>query len=163
MPAPNRPPVKGTSLLFDVFVLAQAVQEMLTAAMSGGPLTPAEYAVYSHLVEVQPCPPTQLARDLRVPATTVSDWVRTMIGRGHARQRRRPADRRSYEISLTAAGTRAHRRANAAFERANAVFRAELHHPEPELRGYLADIIQATRPGSTGDGRAGVARPGSSG
>ncbi len=47
--APRR--VKGTSLLFDVFVVAQGVGEMLGEALADGPLTPEEYAVYSHLLE----------------------------------------------------------------------------------------------------------------
>lgn len=144
MPAPSRPPVKGTSLLFDVFVLAQAVHEMLSTAMADSPLTPEEYAVYSHLIEVQPCSPTALARDLRVPAATVTDWVRAMTNRGHARRVPQQADRRSYHLRLTAAGSRAHRRANASFELVNAAFVAALLRPEAELRGHLADIIAAT-------------------
>ena len=136
--------MKGTSLLFDVYVLAQVVNEMLSSAMSDSPLTPEEYAVYSHLLEVAPCPPTALARDLRVPATTVTDWVRTMTDRGHARRVARQSDRRSYDLSLTAAGVRAHRSANASFEQVNTAFLAGLLHPEAELRGYLAEIIAAT-------------------
>lgn len=151
MPAPNRLPVKGTSLLFDVFVLAKAVQEMLAGAMADCPLTAEEYAVYSHLLEVQPCPPTALARELHVPATTVTDWVRTMTSRGHARRTPQPGDRRSYHLTLTAAGREAHQRANVAFERVNQAFVTELLRPEAELRGYLAEIVAATRGRPGGD------------
>lgn len=153
MPAQHRPPVKGTSLLFDVFVLVQAVGDLLGTALRGTPLTAEEYAVYSHLLEVEPCSPTQLARDLRVPPTTVSDWVRTMTARGHAARTRSAADRRSYELALTAAGRRAHRATNRVFEAVNAAFVAELMQPEGELRGHLAEIIRA----------AGAVRPGRSG
>ena len=43
----------GTSLLFDVFALGQSVGRLLSAAMRDGPLTPAEYAVYSAMFELE--------------------------------------------------------------------------------------------------------------
>ena len=47
MTSDDRPAWSTYSLLFDVFVLDQAVGRLLGAAMAGGPLTPAEYAAYS--------------------------------------------------------------------------------------------------------------------
>ncbi len=142
--APRR--VKGTSLLFDVFVLAQGVGEMLGEALAEGPLTAEEYAVYSHLLETGACTPTQVSRELRAPATTVSDWVRTMSGRGHVRRRRSRTDGRSYELVLTAAGVRAHRETNRLFEDVNARFLERLGRPEGEVRQVLAEVLAATGP-----------------
>ena len=154
--APRR--VKGTSLLFDVFVLAQAVGEMLGDALADGPLTPEEYAVYSHLLETGPSTPTQVARELRVPATTVSDWVRTMTARRHVRRRRSRTDGRSYELVVTAAGVRAHRETHRLFEDVNARFLARLARPEGELRQVLAEVLAATgTPAAVTTGAAGAA------
>lgn len=145
MPPSGRPNVKGTSLLFDVFVVAHAVGEMLSDGMTKSPLTPEEYALYSHLSDVGPRTPSELAQELHAPATTVSDWVRGMMARRHARQIPNPSDRRSYVIVLTPAGRRAHASANRRFEQVNDVFLAGLTRPEAELRGCLAEILTATR------------------
>lgn len=144
MPAPTRPPIKGTSLLFDVFVLAQAAQDLLGRGMVDSPLTPSEYALYSHIGEAGPCTPTQLARDLHVPATTVTVWLRTMQRRGHADRAPSASDGRSYEISLNDAGLAAHARAREAFDAVNLRFLERLPRPEGELRAALAAIISAT-------------------
>ena len=148
----TRPRVKGTSLLFDVFVVAHAIGEMLAEGMAKSPLTPEEYALYSHLLEAGSCMPSELAQDLHVPATTVSDWVRVMTARQHARRLPSPADRRSYCIALTAAGRRAHAGANRRFEEVNERFLAGLGRPEGELRGLLAEILAATRDQKESDG-----------
>lgn len=143
-PAPSRPPIKGTSLLFDVFVLAQAVQQMLAEGMADSPLTPSEYALYSHVGEVGPCPPSQIARDLRVPATTVTVWVRAMLHKGHVEKRPSRQDGRSYDVALTQAGITAHSAAREAFDVVNRRFLQRLPTPEGELRATLAGIIAAT-------------------
>ena len=52
----------GTSLLFDVFALNQAVGRLLNAAMRDGPLTPGEYAVYSAVFELEAATPDRSLR-----------------------------------------------------------------------------------------------------
>ncbi len=53
----REPTTRGTadlrpdSLLYEIFVLGQAVRRMLDAAMADGPLRPEEYAVYSVVFE----------------------------------------------------------------------------------------------------------------
>jgi DNA-binding MarR family transcriptional regulator len=144
MVASNRQPAPdGLSALFDVFVLAQAVHELLADALAGAPLTPAEYAVSSQLLSTPGCTPTELAQALAAPLTTVSDWVRTFTQRGLVARERRVADGRSYGIVLTAAGHRAHRTTNQLFEQANALFLAGLPRPESELRTLLTEAAVA--------------------
>ncbi len=135
--ASRRPAPDGLSALFDVFVLAQAVQELLVDAFAGAPLTPEEYAVYSQVLSTPRCTPTDLARELAAPLTTVSDWVRTFTARGHLAREVRVQDRRSYGVTLTAAGRRAHREANRFFEHANATFISAYERSEPDLRAVL--------------------------
>ena len=135
----RRPAADGLSALFDVFVLAQAVHELLADAFAGAPLTPEEYAVYSQLLSTPGCTPSELARYLAAPLTTVSDWVRTLSQRGHVTRKVRLEDRRSYGIVLTSAGDRVHRETNRRFEHANATFLAALGRSESELRSVLQD------------------------
>lgn len=124
MPAdlPDRPDPLDTSILFDVFVLNQAVGRLLATAMRDGPLTPAEYAVYSAIFELEAASPTELAARLGMRLTTFMDQLRLIEGRGHARRLDNPKDRRSYRVVLTATGLDVHRAANRLFEAAYQAF-----------------------------------------
>ena len=71
----------ATSLLFDVFALHQAVGRFLQEAMRAGPLTPAEYAVYSAIFELEAASPTRVAARLGMRLTTFVDRLRTSVDR----------------------------------------------------------------------------------
>jgi DNA-binding MarR family transcriptional regulator len=94
--------------------------------MRDGPLTPADYAVYSAIFELEAASPTRIAARLGMRLTTFMDRLREMEGRGHARRAAHPTDGRSYLVVLTGEGQAAHRSANERFERAYAAFDAEL-------------------------------------
>jgi DNA-binding MarR family transcriptional regulator len=115
-------PERHLSVLFDVFALGQRVRTLVTAAMAGCGLRPDEYAAYSVVFEARSVTMTALARELGLPVTTAADVVRAMRERGHVRRTQHPTDSRAYQLSLTPAGLRAHRKASAAFERAHAAF-----------------------------------------
>jgi DNA-binding MarR family transcriptional regulator len=66
--------------------------------------------------EAGPLTQTDLADRLGMAVTTVADYVRTMVERGHLRKRPHPADQRAALLSLTPEGIRAHRRASRSFE-----------------------------------------------
>jgi DNA-binding MarR family transcriptional regulator len=132
-----------TSLLFDIYVLHRAVAGLLGEALSGGPLRPDEYAVYSYLLETPEATPTAMARELNMAPQTVSDWLRHLTARGHVSKSRRTSDRRSYQIRLTEAGREAHRAAGRQFDRANRRFLKALRRPEVEMRVYMAEAIAA--------------------
>jgi len=131
---------RGTSLLFDVFVLAQRVRALLGRSMADAPLRPDEYAVYSVVSEFGPITPSALAARLGMSRTTMTDYVRGMSERGHVARTGNPRDSRSYLIELTDTGRRAHRVANGAFEEANRLFLAALPLPEETSRKLLAGI-----------------------
>jgi DNA-binding MarR family transcriptional regulator len=136
----------GTSLLFDVFALSQAVGRLLAETMRGGPLTPAEYAVYSAIFELEAATPTQLAARLGMRLTTFMDQLRQLETRGHARRLAHPTDRRSYRVVLSSEGLAAHRAANRLFERAYAAFATELgdEGDEADARAALDRVRAAT-------------------
>ena len=135
----------GSSLLYDVFLLSRAVDELLAADLAGAPLTAYEYAVYSHIYESRATTPTTMARALGVPATTVSDWLRAMTSRGHVTRSPSEIDRRSFELRLTTDGRRAHRATNRRFERAYARFLTNLPVPPEEVHDTLVAAITAAR------------------
>ena len=132
-----------TSLLFDVFATNQAVGRLLASAMRGSPLTPTEYATYSAVFELEAATPTALATRLGMPLSTLVDHLRAMEARGHAARLAHPTDRRSYRVVLTAAGSEAHRAANAGFETAHQAFSAALPAGEDRPRLGLRDIRTA--------------------
>ena len=70
--------------------------------------------------------PTQLSKRLGMRLTTFMDQLRLIERRGHSRRFDNPMDRRSYQVTLTAAGLNAHREANRRFELARRAFMAEL-------------------------------------
>jgi DNA-binding MarR family transcriptional regulator len=146
-----------TSLLFDVFALGQSVGRLLSEAMREGPLTPAEYAVYSAIFELEAASPTALSARLGMRLTTFMGQLRAIEGRGHAARVDNPADRRSYRVVLTAAGLEAHRAANRAFERADAAFRAGIPEGEGPAKAALRTIRQAAD-AARGDLESGVSR-----
>lgn len=126
-----------TSLMFDVFAMGQAVARLLATAMRDGPLTPAEYAAYSAVFELEAATPTQLAARLGMRLTTFMDQLRLLESRGHARRIPHPTDGRSYKVVLTAGGREAHRAANRRFEDADRALWSCL--PEHE-RGAQASL-----------------------
>ena len=139
----------GTSILFDVFALNQAVGRMLADAMRDGPLTPSEYATYSAVFELEAATPTQLAARLDMRLTTFVDQLRLMESRGHAGRLRHPTDGRSYRVVLTTAGREAHRAANRRFEEAYRAFLFHLPDGEQAARAGLRAVRQAAEAART--------------
>jgi DNA-binding MarR family transcriptional regulator len=137
-------PAKG-SLLYDTFVLNQSVGTMLGRALSPAPLSPEEYAIYSHIFDYDRCTPSEMARDLSMPLQTVSDWVALLRKRGHLISTTNDRDRRSYRVSLTEEGLKMQRETNVHFERAYRLFTKGLGIPEREMRRYVQQMIEAAQ------------------
>jgi DNA-binding MarR family transcriptional regulator len=133
------------SVLYDVYVLGQSVNEMLLEGLAGAPLSPQEYAVSSAIIEREPVTPSELSHTLGMPAQTVSDWIALLRERGQVETRRNPRDGRSQLVSLTPAGRLAHRRTNRSFELVYRRFLRELSLPEEQARRILAEMIAAAR------------------
>lgn len=140
-PSPRDP--LDTSLLFEVFALNQAVGRFLAEAMREGPLTPAEYAIYSAMFELESATPTALASRLGMRLTTFADQLRVVEARGHARRVPNPRDGRSQLVTLTAAGLEAHRAANRLFEAAYTTFLNELGGDDALAKRSFAAVRDA--------------------
>lgn len=136
-------PERRISLPFDVFAVASRLGAYLDVALAETGVRPAEYAVYSLMLEAGPRTPTELAAALGVPPTTISTYVAAMLSRGDARRIPHPTDGRSSRIVLTDQGRSVVRRVNPAFARAEAAILANLDRPEAEVRAALADLADA--------------------
>ena len=128
---------------FDVFAVSSRLGAYLDAALAETGIRPAEYAVYSLMLEAGPRTPTELAAALGVPPTTISTYVAAMLARGDVRRIPHPTDGRSSRLVLTDQGRGVVRRVNPAFSRAQAAIVANLDRPEAEIRAALADLADA--------------------
>jgi DNA-binding MarR family transcriptional regulator len=129
------------SLLFQSFVANQRIRALLAEAMADASIRADEFAVYSLVLETGPITPTDMARILGMPLTTLSDYTRTMVERGHARRRPNPVDQRSYLLELTRQGVAAHAGAYRLFVRA----KVPLDRSIEALGGDLEEIEAAVR------------------
>ncbi len=136
-------PERRISLPFDVFAVASRLGAYLDTALAETGIRPAEYAVYSLMLEAGPRTPSELAAALGVPPTTLSTHVAAMLTRGDARRIPHPTDGRSYRLVLTDQGRGVVRRVNPAFTRAEAGILANLDRPEAEIRAALANLADA--------------------
>ena len=131
------------SLLFDVFVLNQRLRPLLTRALVGTGMRPDEYAVYSLLFDVGPLTPTEMARQMGMALTTVLDYVRSMVARGHATRRAHAADGRAFQLRYTAKGLAAFHEASDAWNRALAPLEPALSIPAKDVRRALHALDDA--------------------
>jgi len=144
---------ENVDVTFMVWLTYRATADLIDAALAPTGLDGDEFAIYSVLTASPSITPTELARWMAAPPTTVSSYVKRFEARGHVRREPNPADRRSYRIKLTPAGRRAYRAAAALFiplrtsvasslgERENGVREALI-----ALRTVLDEIRQAGAP-----------------
>ncbi len=133
-------PAAGTNVLFDVWLVSRATHAALDAALAGTGLNADEFAIYSVLTSADTLTPSELARWMSAPATTVSSHVKRFERRGHVKRERNPHDGRSYVLRLTAAGRRTHRSAVEAFVPVLHHVVEELGPREPAVRRALTAI-----------------------
>jgi DNA-binding MarR family transcriptional regulator len=106
---------ENVDVTFLVWLTSRATADLVDTALAPTGLDGDEFAIYSILHATPSITPTELARWIAAPATTVSSYVKRFEARGHLRREPNPADRRSYRIRLTAAGKRAYRSAAVSF------------------------------------------------
>ena len=122
---------RGPFLL--VFALGQQVRSVLDLTFVDAPLRPDEFAVYSALRLIGATTPAQLADELGMGRSTLSNRLRKMEDQGHLLRRRHPDDGRSSVIELSPAAVRLTEQCFPAFSRAISVFRAHLDDEEQLL------------------------------
>jgi DNA-binding MarR family transcriptional regulator len=134
------PPVVDERLdnvLFNIWLVSRATTGLLDEALRPSGLDSDEFALYSLLAAEDGATPSELARWMVAPPTTVSSYVKRLRERGHAVQDPNPDDRRSYRLRLTEAGKAAHADAAACFAPMVEVIRAGLGKDEQRVNDAL--------------------------
>ena len=147
-PEPSRPE-RRISLSFDIFAVSQRLGAYLDRALDGTGIRPAEYAVYSLMLEAGPRTPSELAAMLGMPPSTLSTYLGAMLSRGDARRIPNPADGRSVRVVLTDRGRAVVRRINPPFSRAHQALEASLDRPAEEIRAVLVELGEAIERATT--------------
>jgi DNA-binding MarR family transcriptional regulator len=104
------------NVLFDLWLVSRAATALIDEAVRDSGLDADEFAVYSVLASTDGMTPTDLARWMAAPATTVSSYATRFARRGHVERVQNPADRRSYRLRLTDSGRAAHLEAGRLFQ-----------------------------------------------
>ena len=110
-------PAVRVNVLLQVFVVGQLSGELLGRALRDAGLSPDHFAVLSVISSIGPITPSELARLLGMPPTTVSTWVRRLSARREITRRVNPDDGRSALLEVAPAGKTAIEKAQPAFAR----------------------------------------------
>lgn len=102
------------NLVLDLFVLQQRIGELMTTALAGTGVRPAEYAVYSQL-GLGPTTARELTARLGVTPSTLTGHLAAIERRGHLQRSANPSDGRSHVLVLTPAGDEVRERCRRAF------------------------------------------------
>jgi len=140
---PADPPQRRISLPFDIFELSTRLGTYLGRALEGTGVRPAEYAVYSLMLEAGPRTPSELAAMLGMPLSTMSTYLGAMLGRGDAKRIPNPSDGRSVRVVLTDRGRGVVRTVNPPFTRAVAALESNLDSPVGDVRAVLREVLEA--------------------
>jgi DNA-binding MarR family transcriptional regulator len=133
----------ATNVLFDVWLVSRATTGALDAALAPTGLSADEFGLYSVLTSSDTVTPSELARWMAAPLTTVSSYVKRLEGRGHLVRERNPNDGRSFVLRLTPAGREAHAAAGRAFLEVLARVEARLGTTVDPVRRSLATLRDA--------------------
>lgn len=140
---PEITPPDGTNVLFDVWLVSRATFAVLDSALAPSGLTADEFAIYSVLTSTDAMTPSELARWMSAPLTSMSSYVKRFEGRGHITRVAHPDDGRSYRLQLTAAGRAAHRRAAVLFQPVLDAVERSLDGGAPAARAVLQGLHRA--------------------
>ncbi len=136
-------PDDGENVLFSVWLVSRATADLLDKALAASGLDADEFAVYSVLTAAPTLTPTELAKWMAAPPTTLSSYIKRFEARGHVVREPNPDDGRSYRLRLTDAGREAHRSAGALFMPALRSVVEALGDEEPPVRTALLTLRKA--------------------
>jgi DNA-binding MarR family transcriptional regulator len=132
-------------LLLQPYVVAQLTGAVVERAVSGSGVTASEYAVTSWLNLHGTATPSQLARDLGIPPTTLSSMLDRLVTKKQLRRIRHPADGRSALLELTPRGKATIVRNNRRFARTLETLVANLEGQPEEILETLRALEDALR------------------
>jgi DNA-binding MarR family transcriptional regulator len=131
------------SILWELFVAYQRTGQLISAALADTETPADDYAIYSRLATHGPKTPTELARDLGIPRSTLMLRFRRLGERGHATQVPNPLDGRSSLLTLTPDGRRVQQASLPRFRAVFADVARALEKPPEEVAEAIADLARA--------------------
>src|SRR6476469_8519704 len=113
------PPERRLSLLLLLVAANQRMVQLVERELAADGVDASDYGALSLIGVRDEMRLTELAGELGMPLTTMSDVVRRLETRGHVRRRPNPGDGRSFLFELTARGDREWGRGGGALHRIN--------------------------------------------
>jgi DNA-binding MarR family transcriptional regulator len=95
--------------------------------------------------------PSELARWMAAPLTSMSSYLKRFESRGHVTRVAHPDDGRSYRLQLTASGRAAHRAAAKLFRPVLDHVERSIDQPAPTVRDALQSLHRALPAGGTSE------------
>jgi DNA-binding MarR family transcriptional regulator len=127
---------------FRLYVLSQLMGTLLDRELGD---IPDGFGVYSVIGSMGRITPTELARMVGMPPTTLSGHIERLTRDGVVRRVENPDDRRSYLLELTPAGTEAFHAGGERLHRAIAELDRHLDRPVDEVLDGLEALDRALR------------------
>ena len=93
-----------TNVFLDSWTAAQRVDQLVTRELKAAGVWTPHYALLSMICIREPITPTELAEEMGIALTTLSDRLQELLALGHIRRTKNPSDGRSYLIRSTATG-----------------------------------------------------------
>jgi|GEM_PF-4695498 len=136
----------GGNVALDLFVVNQHLGALLSRALDGLDMSPAQYAVYSAIGR-HSLTPTLIGEKLGIRPPTLSGHLSAMEARGDLARIRSTTDRRSVSVSLTEQGLASFDEARTRFRRAIRAVNARLGDAAAidQVRATLARVDSAVR------------------
>jgi DNA-binding MarR family transcriptional regulator len=131
------------SVLFDLYVASQLTGQLLELELAGSEVPAEDFALYNALNHFGRVTPTELARHLGLPLSTLLFRFGRIESRGHGVRERNPRDGRSSLLGLSAAGTSAHDLASPRFTEALLAVHRHLALDGEAVRDAVADLSRA--------------------
>jgi DNA-binding MarR family transcriptional regulator len=132
-------------LFLQPYILNRLAGRLLEPVSTNNGFADNEYAVASWLNICGQATPTELAADLGMKPTTLTDVIERLVKKGLARRLANPDDGRSYVVELTAKGKSANARAAEHFDRVMTRLRANLAGDREEILAHMRVLEDAMR------------------
>jgi DNA-binding MarR family transcriptional regulator len=131
------------SILFDLYVASQLTGQLLEVELAGAEIPVEDFALYNALVHFERATPTELARHLGLPLSTLLFRFGRIESRGHGVRERNPRDGRSSLVSLSPRGRRAFDRARPRFLDALGAIHRHLAMDADAVQDAVAELSRA--------------------
>lgn len=136
---------RGRNVAFSLFITSGLLGRVLEEELDGSGLTPNDLGMLSAIGMPGGVTPSALAEGLGVRQSTLTTRIQALVDRRLVRRVAHPADGRSYQLELTAAGSRAWEGAVTALRATLSRIEGELDVPIDDVEEGLVELERALR------------------